>query len=72
MQAAAAIGTGEGALEQMAGRMKEREVFGQPIARFSHLQQALGQSATQLKMAYALAREAAKLLDTGNYSEAQP
>lgn len=72
MQSAAAIGTGEGALEQMAQRLKTRIVFGSPLARFSHLQQALGKSSTELRMALALAREAAELLDLGDYGAALP
>lgn len=65
MQAASAIGTGEGALTQMANRLKTREAFGGPIGRFTHLQQPLGQYSTELSMAFALAREAAALLDAG-------
>lgn len=72
MQAAAAIGTGENALDQMAARIKDREAFGGPIARFTHLQQALGQYKTELRMAHALAREAAELLDHGDYDSAEP
>lgn len=69
MQSAAAIGTGEGALEQMAERIKVREVFGGPIGRFTHLQQPIGQYWTELRMAYALAREAAERIDRGDYSK---
>lgn len=72
MQTAAAIGTAERALELMADRLKTREVFGAPIGRFSHLQQPLGQHHTELKMAYSLAKEAAAMMDEGNYEEAYP
>ena len=72
MQTAAAIGTAERALEMMAERLRTREVYGKPIGRFTHLQQPLGQHATELKMAYALAVEAARLLDQGKYKEAEP
>lgn len=72
MQSAAAIGTGENALDQMAARIKGREAFGGPIARFTHLQQPLGQYKTELCMAHALAREAAELLDRGDYDSAEP
>ncbi|TWU17871.1 acyl-CoA dehydrogenase family protein [Allorhodopirellula heiligendammensis] len=72
MQAAAAIGCGEAALEQMAERLKSREAFGAPIGRFSHLQQPLGEYHTKLRMAMALAREAAKLIDEGQYEAATP
>ncbi len=67
MQAAAAIGTGENALNQMADRIKVREVFGGPIARFTHLQQPIGQYRTELRMAHALVREAARRIDQGDY-----
>ncbi|MBL8813963.1 MAG: acyl-CoA dehydrogenase [Planctomycetaceae bacterium] len=72
MQTAAALGTAEGALEQMAERLKTRIVYGGPIGRFTHLQQPMGQHTTELRMAHALAVNAAKLLDDGNYKEAAP
>jgi alkylation response protein AidB-like acyl-CoA dehydrogenase len=71
MQTAAAIGTAEKALDMMAERLKTREVYGKPIGRFTHLQQPLGQHSTELKMAYSLAKEAARLLDQGRYKEAE-
>lgn len=71
MQVAAAIGTGERALEQMAARIATRKTFGAPIGRFTHLQQSLGQSTTELKMAYALACDAAEQLDRGDYEGAR-
>jgi alkylation response protein AidB-like acyl-CoA dehydrogenase len=69
MQSAAAIGTGENALYQMANRIKARQAFGGPIARFTHLQQPIGQHKTELRMAYALAREAALRIDRGDYGK---
>lgn len=72
MQAAAALGTGKNALDQMAERIKSREAFGGPIGRFTHLQQPIGQYTTELRMALALAREAAELLDRGDYKTAEP
>lgn len=71
MQTAAAIGTGEDALKQMAERLKTRQAFGGPIGRFTHLQQPLGQHTTELKMAWSLAKEAAGDLDKGRYREAR-
>lgn len=65
MQVAAAIGTAERALEMMVDRLIEREAYGAPIGRFSHLQQAVGQHTTELKMAKALACEAASMIDDG-------
>ncbi|XZE45214.1 acyl-CoA dehydrogenase family protein [Pirellulaceae bacterium SH467] len=72
MQSAAAIGCGEGSLQQMADRIKERQAYGGPIGRFTHLQQPLGECTTKLQMAIALAREAAVLIDQGNYDAASP
>ncbi len=70
MQVATALGTGERALEMMAERLSAREAYGGPIGRFTHLQQALGQHTTELKMATALAREAAQMLDRGEFEPA--
>lgn len=72
MQAAAAIGCGEAALDQMAARIKVRQAYGGPIGRFTHLQQPLGEHTTKLRMAVALAREAAQLIDNGEYEAASP
>ncbi len=72
MQTAAALGTGENALQQMADRLKTREAFGGPIGRFTHLQQPIGQHTTELKMAHALAKVAAELIDRGDYTNARP
>lgn len=71
MQSAAAIGTGERALEMMAERIKTRQVHGGPIGRFTHLQQPIGQHTTELRMAFALAKEAAAMIDRGQYREAR-
>lgn len=72
MQAAAAIGCGEGALDQMAERIQERHAFGGPIGRFTHLQQPIGEHLTKLRMAISLAHEAAELIDAGDYKAASP
>lgn len=72
MQVAAALGAAERALEMMAERLSAREAFGGPIGRFTHLQQALGQSTTELRMAKALARDAAEMLDRGELELADP
>ena len=72
MQSAAAIGCGEAALQQMADRIEERHAYGGPIGRFTHLQQPIGEYTTKLQMAMALAREAAELMDQGNYKAASP
>ena len=72
MQSAAAIGCGERALEIMAERIRQRHVLGGPIGRFTHLQQPIGENLTKLRMASALAREAARLYDQGNYEAAEP
>jgi alkylation response protein AidB-like acyl-CoA dehydrogenase len=72
MQSAAAIGCGEASLQQMADRIEERQAYGGPIGRFTHLQQPIGEYTTKLQMAMALAREAAELIDQGNYEAASP
>ncbi len=72
MQAAAAVGCGEQALEMMADRIRQRHVFGGPIGRFTHLQQPIGENLTRLRMAMALAREAARLYDRGDFDAAEP
>lgn len=72
MQAAAAIGCGERALEMMAERIRQRHAFGGPIGRFTHLQQPIGENLTKLRMALALAREAARLYDRGDFDAAEP
>lgn len=72
MQVAAAIGTGEQALEQMARRIETRHAFGGPIGRFTHLQQAMGQHWSELRMAESLVQEAANLIDAGRYEQARP
>jgi len=70
MQASAAIGCGEGALDQMAQRIRTRQVFDAPIGRFTHLQQPIGECATKLAMAAAYAAKAAELIDQGDYKTA--
>ncbi len=72
MQAAAAIGCGERALEIMAERIRQRHVLGGPIGRFTHLQQPIGENLTKLQMASALAREAARLYDRSDFDAAKP
>lgn len=70
MQVAAAIGTAQRALELTVDRLLEREAYGAPIGRFSHLQQAVGQHTTELKMAKSLAVEAATMIDEGKGEDA--
>jgi alkylation response protein AidB-like acyl-CoA dehydrogenase len=72
MQAAAATGCGERALEIMAERIRQRYVFGGPIGRFTHLQQPIGENLTKLRMAISLAQEAARLYDRGDLDAAEP
>jgi alkylation response protein AidB-like acyl-CoA dehydrogenase len=72
MQSAAAIGTGKGALEQAAQRMRTRTAFGGPIGRFTHLQQELGEYTAKLHAASLLVEQGAKLIDQGKYNEAVP
>lgn len=70
MMSAAAIGTGKGALQQVVQRMRERQAFGGPIGRFTHLQQPLAEHTAKLHMASLLVAEAAKKIDQGRYEEA--
>ena len=72
MQAATALGTAERALEMMKDRLVTRQAYGGPIGRFTHLQQALGQSTTELRMAMSLARDAASHIDAHEYDQADP
>jgi alkylation response protein AidB-like acyl-CoA dehydrogenase len=72
MMASAAIGTGKEALEQAAARMRERQAFGGPIGRFTHLQQQLAEHTAKLHMASLLVAQAAKLYDQGKYDEVVP
>src|SRR5690606_16806454 len=55
-----------------AERIRQRHAFGGPIGRFTHLQQPIGENLTQLRMALALAREAARLYDRGDFDAAEP
>jgi len=70
MQSAAAIGTGKGALDQAAQRLRSRQAFGGPIGRFTHLQQALGEYTAKLYAASLLVAHGADLLDQGKFDEA--
>lgn len=70
MMAAAALGTGQGAIEQVVERLKTRHAFGGPIGRFTHLQQQLAFHSAQLQMAELLVRDAAALLDNGELDKA--
>lgn len=70
MQAAAAIGTGKGALDQAAERLRTRQAFGGPIGRFTHFQQELAEHTSKLHMASLLLEEAARKIDAGDGKEA--
>jgi alkylation response protein AidB-like acyl-CoA dehydrogenase len=63
MMAALAIGSAQAAIETAASRMKTRHVFGGPIGRFSHLQQALAEWIGRLRMAWLLVEDVAKQID---------
>lgn len=72
MMASAAIGTGKEALSLASKRLKEREAFGGPIGRFTHLQQPLAELTAKLTMASLLVHKAAELLDNGQQETAAP
>lgn len=72
MMSAAAVGTGQGALKQVAERLRSRKAFGGAIGRFTHLQQPLAEYTAKLHMANLLVQQAATLIDQGKYDEAAP
>lgn len=59
MMSAAAIGSAQAAVEAAIDRMKQRNAFGGPIGRFTHLQQGLAEHVGKLRMAWLLVREVA-------------
>ncbi len=61
--AAAAIGCGRGALDQAVVWLRQRQAFGGPIGRFTHLQQALAQHVARLHMAWLLVQATAARID---------
>jgi alkylation response protein AidB-like acyl-CoA dehydrogenase len=63
MMAAAAIGCGRGALDQAVTWLRERQAFGGPIGRFTHLQQELAQHVARLHMAWLLVQSSAARQD---------
>lgn len=65
--AALAIGAGKGALALVRTRLRERTAFGSAIGRFTHLQQAYAQHATNLEAYALLVADAAANLDAGDY-----
>jgi alkylation response protein AidB-like acyl-CoA dehydrogenase len=71
MMAAAAVGTGKGALDQLVERLRTREAFGGPIGRFTHLQQDLAKHTAKLHMVTLLIKQAAELLDQDKYEQAE-
>jgi alkylation response protein AidB-like acyl-CoA dehydrogenase len=64
MMAAAAIGCAEAAIDEAIQHLKDRNSFGAPIGRFTHLQQALAKHAAQLRMAWLLVKDVASLMDS--------
>src|SRR2546423_6378637 len=63
MMAATAIGAAETVIEETVRHMKTRHAFGAPIARFTHLQQALAQHVARLRMAWLLVERVASDID---------
>ena len=61
--AAAAIGCGRGALDQAIEWLRERQAFGGPIGRFTHLQQELAGHVARLHMAWLLVQSSAARQD---------
>lgn len=61
--AAAAIGCGRGALDQAITWLRERQAYGGPLGRFTHLQQELAEHVARLHMAWLLVQSAAARQD---------
>jgi len=64
LMAALAIGSAQAAIDQAAFWMKTRHAFGGPIGRFSHLQQALAQWISRLRMSWLLLEDVAGRIDS--------
>ena len=63
--AAQAVGIAQGAFEQALNYAKQREQFGQPIAKFQGIQWMLADMATRIEAARLLTYQAAYLKDAG-------
>ena len=63
--AAQAVGIGQAALEHAVGYSKERQQFGQPIARFGAIRGKLARMAARVGAARALVHDVATLMDAG-------
>ncbi len=63
MMAAAAIGSAQAAVDQAIDRLKNRNAFGGPIGRFTHLQQGLAENVARLRMAWLLIQSVAEEMD---------
>ncbi len=61
--AAAAIGCGRGALDQAVTWLRERQAYGGPLGRFTHLQQELAEHVARLHMAWLLVQSSAARQD---------
>ena len=59
------IGVARGSLEHGIGYAKERQAFGQPIAKFQGIQFQIAQCATELEAARLMVYNAARLRDAG-------
>lgn len=70
MQTSAGVGTAKKALEMASERMREREVFGAPIAKYTHLQQELGRRTQALDQLSVYLEKAAEYYDKGDYAKA--
>lgn len=66
-----ALGIGQRAFDDTVRYVKEREQFGQPIARFQAIQHGLAESATRLLAARLLVAHTAGLMDDGEPAPAE-
>lgn len=69
--AARAVGVAQGAVEDCALYLQEREQFGHPIAKFQALRFALADMAAEVAQARAFWRQVAHLLDEGEAAESE-
>lgn len=63
MMAAAAVGCAEAALDSTVELLQNRHSFGGPIGRFTHLQLGLAKNVAQLRMAWLLVEDVARMMD---------
>lgn len=66
MMAAAAVGSSRALVEMCVSRLKDRQAFGSPIGRFTHLQQELAVAAARVHQAWLMVEYTARKLAAGH------